>query len=592
MSGPQSGMISSTLHLDGDQGPGAGVVGHNEKKRTYPLNHLTVDAEKGHGGSSSTSFTTAADTAIENGRGDPPGSVEPPPRKVMGIVWGLVVAAILSSTFLFALDNTIVADVQPQIIGRFGQIGKLPWLSVAFLLGAVSTNLIWGKIYEQFNAKWLYIFNVFLFETGSAICGAANKMDTLIVGRAIAGVGGAGMYVGVMTLLSVTTTVHERPVYIGLTGLTWGAGTVLGPIVGGAFADSSATWRWAFYINLVIGAVVAPVYLFLLPSHDPRPQVAVKERVVELDYAGVITIVGAFISGVMAISFGGSVYEWNSGRIIGLFVCSAVLFTIFGIQQTFCILTTEERRIFPIQFLKSKSMLILFAQTACSVTAVFVPIYFIPLFFQFVHGDTALEAGVRLLPLVCLMVASVVANGVIMSKTGYYMPWYLGGGLLCILGSALMHKVDESSSTAAIYGYTILLGVGGGVFSQASYSVSQAKVKPREIPLAVGFITCAQIGGATIALSIANAVFLNQSTAKIVQIIPGSNASAVRGVIAGRGSAFFQSLAPDVRAKVLSVIVDSIGRVYILGITAGALAVVLSLFMRREKLFLTAAAAG
>ena len=107
-----------------------------------------------------------------------------------------------------------------------------------------------GKVYAQFDAKLLYLLNTFLFEAGSAICGAAPTMDALIVGRAICGLGGAGMYTGVLTLLSVTTTDHERPTYIGFTGLTWGLGTVLGPIIGGALADSSATWRWAFCRNL------------------------------------------------------------------------------------------------------------------------------------------------------------------------------------------------------------------------------------------------------------------------------------------------------------------------------------------------------
>ncbi len=79
-------------------------------------------------------------------------------------------------------------------------------------------------MYGQFNAKYLYLICVFLFEVGSAICGAANSMDMLIIGRAIAGLGGAGLYIGVMTLLSFTTTPHERPVYIGMTGLVWGAG--------------------------------------------------------------------------------------------------------------------------------------------------------------------------------------------------------------------------------------------------------------------------------------------------------------------------------------------------------------------------------
>lgn len=135
-------------HPEADQGQGTHTLGNDKKKEAPPSNHLTVDSEKGQGGASGTFFTTDGDTVVENGQGDSAGSGERPPRKVMGIVWGLVVAAILSSTFLFALDNTIVADVQPQIIARFGQIGKLPWLSVAFLLGSVSTILIWYVHYH------------------------------------------------------------------------------------------------------------------------------------------------------------------------------------------------------------------------------------------------------------------------------------------------------------------------------------------------------------------------------------------------------------------------------------------------------------
>lgn len=146
---------------------------------------------------------------------------EVPPRDITGWKWIVVVLSILSSTFLFALDNTIVADIQPVIVRQFDSVSKLSWLSVSFLIGAAATNLVWGKIFGQFNAKWTYILCVTLFEVGSAICGAAPTMDALIVGRAICGVGGSGMYVGVMTLLASTTTIHERPMYVGLTGLTW-----------------------------------------------------------------------------------------------------------------------------------------------------------------------------------------------------------------------------------------------------------------------------------------------------------------------------------------------------------------------------------
>ena len=156
---------------------------------------------------------------------------EPSPRDVHGFKWVIVVASILSSTFLFSLDNTIVADVQPAIFQRFGEIETLSWLGVSFGLGSAATIFPWCKAYGVFNIKWLYIFHVFLFEVGSALCGGANTMNALIVGRAIAGVGGCGMYVGCLTYLSVTTSVQERPVYMGATGLIWGVGTVLGPVV-------------------------------------------------------------------------------------------------------------------------------------------------------------------------------------------------------------------------------------------------------------------------------------------------------------------------------------------------------------------------
>lgn len=189
----------------------------------------------------------------------------PASREITGFRWALVISAISSSIFLYALDNTVVADIQPVIIARFGEVQKLPWLSVSFLLGATATNLVWGKIYTQFNAKWFYVFSVLVFELGSTVCATAPSMNAVIVGRALCGIGGAGLYVGCMTLIAFTTTIQERPLYISATGLTWGIGIVLGPVIGGAFSQSSVGWRWAFYINLLIGAVFAPVYIFMIP---------------------------------------------------------------------------------------------------------------------------------------------------------------------------------------------------------------------------------------------------------------------------------------------------------------------------------------
>lgn len=370
-------------------------------------------------------------------------------RDIHGWKWALVVPAILSSTFLFALDATIVADIQAIIVLHFNDVGKISWLSVAFLASAASTILIWGKVYGVFNTKRTYILCVVLFEVGSAVCGAAPSLNSLIVGRAICGVGGAGMWVGVITLLSVTTTIRERPNYLGLTGFVWGVGTVLGPIIGGAFSDSSVGWRWSFYINLCVGAAFGPV-LLLIPNKDPRPDLKFIDKAREMDPAGGLLAIGAFLSGIMAISFGGIIYPWNSGQIIGLFVCSGVLFIILGIQQAFAIFTTTSRRIFPTELLRSRTMLILFVAMAAVTTATFIPIYFVPLFFQFTKSDTGLEAGVRLLPYLFLLVFSIIGSGAFLSMHGMYMPLYLVGGILGVVGSALMYTVDENTKVANV----------------------------------------------------------------------------------------------------------------------------------------------
>lgn len=442
-------------------------------------------------------------------------------------------------------------------------------------------------MYGQFDPKWLYIFCVLGFEVGSAVCGAAPSMNALIIGRAVAGLAGAGMYLGVIMLLSIFTTPTERPAYFGLLGATFGLGTMLGPIIGGAFADSSATWRWAFYINLVIGGAFAPVYLLYLPSQDPRPGATLRQRLVELDMVGTLLQIGAFVSGIMAISFGGVLYDWNSGRIIGMFVCSGVLFIALGLQQEFAILTTKTRRVFPVQYVRQKEMCILFAQIAAASTNSFIAIYFIPVYFQFVQADQALKAGVRLLPYIIPLVVASMFNGATMEKLKYYLPWFLVGGMFIIVSNAMLFHITLTINAGYIYGALALGGIGTGLFVNAPFAIAQWIVPEREIALAVGFITCAQVAGVTISLGIANAVFLNLAQNSIQGILPGVPKGDVQAAISGVGGPFLRTLGADTQKLVLEAIITAIRKVFILGIAAGCLAVLLSAFMDRSAIDLT-----
>jgi hypothetical protein len=299
---------------------------------------------------------------------------------------------------------------------------------------------------------------------------------------------------------------------------------------------------------------------------------------------------------IMALCFGGILYDWNSGRIIALWVVAGVLYILLGFQQVYCIFTTEEQRIFPVEFFTakySKELILLFCCIAAAATIAFTPLYMIPLYFQFTRADSALEAGVRLLPLICTMVFFCIANGVVMASTGYYMPWYLFGGALGLIGGALQFSLVTSTTPASnIYGYSVLMGIGSGAFIQAGFSVAQAIVEPHNIPSAVGFISQGQSTGLTICLAIINNVLINGAQQKLSAILPGLSRDQVQATIAGVSSTIFDGLDSEKQAEVLEAIVDAINSTYGTVIAAGALAVVLSLFLSRQKLFLQGAQAG
>ncbi|KAJ5712062.1 hypothetical protein N7488_006218 [Penicillium malachiteum] len=345
--------------------------------------------------------------------------------------WFLAVLAIFSSVFLFGLDTTAVADISPAMISRFGQADLLPWLSSGYALGAMNI-LPWGKSFGVFNLKRTYILTVALFEVGSAICGAAPNMTALIIGR------GSRMYLGCITYLAMTTSPREGPHYIGLVGFVWGIGTVLGPIVGGAFADSSAGWRWTFYINLLIAALFAPIYFFLLPSIGAQPTATFLQKHKQVDWVSIIFLNGFIACFVMAINFRD--VSLSSGVLQGA-------------------------------------------------------IYYIPLFFEFAKDDKALGAAVRLLPYVFMLVAGCLINAALMVRFGYYMPWYFGGGALVVISSALMCTVNASTSNSTIYGYTVLMGIGVGSYCQASYNLSQQLVPMTELTNVVGLMSISQFLG-------------------------------------------------------------------------------------------------
>ncbi|KAF4627040.1 hypothetical protein G7Y89_g11116 [Cudoniella acicularis] len=497
---------------------------------------------------------------------------EEPQRAVTGVRWVLVCIAIYSANILYGLDTTIAADIQAAVSESFDNVTQLGWLGVGFTLGSTVAILPLGKMYAVFDNKWIFVSCLTMFAAASALCGGAPSMNVIIVGRVWAGVGGAGMYLGTLNLVTITSTPKEQPFYVGLTGFAYGTGCILGPIVGGALADSSATWRWGFYLNLVIFGAMAPIYLFLLPSLPRHTNATFKQKVRALDWLGTLLTAGLYVCFTMAFSFGGTIWAWKDGRVIALIVLWVVFMILFGITQYYCIFTNHLDRLFPLEFFRNPQLVLLYICMACGGCGLFVSIYYIPLYFLFVHGDTGIQAAVRLLPFMCFYVATILTCGAIMGRTGYHMVWYLLSGIFLTCGGATMYTVHADTSSSNIYGYAVMLGLGMTT-TQAGYAVAPLLVKPERVAEVIQFLNISQGQSQLIGLAIASSIFQSLTLKGLKEVLEGTGFSdrEIQAAIAGAQSAVLRDTTPELRARCLDVIVKSIGDAWVLIIVAGGL---------------------
>ncbi|KAK7228106.1 hypothetical protein V2G26_000276 [Clonostachys chloroleuca] len=505
-----------------------------------------------------------------------------PPRTIHGWRWAIAYAAMLSTTFLFALDNTIVADIQPAIIDDFGSVELLPWVGTGFALGTMAI-LPWGKAYGVLNNKWAYVASILLFEAGSAVCGAAPTMDALIIGRVVAGVGGSGMYSGTLTYVSVLTSAREKPAYLAGSTVVWGIGSVLGPVVGGAFAESTAKWRWGFYINLVIGAIFAPAYLLLFPAVDPQPAKSVWQRLAMIDWAMTVVFLAGAACLTLAISFGGVVYPFSSGTMIALWSVTGVLLVVAVAVAKLHPGVSKENRLYPVHFLRRPILVLMQVQVFLSSGIVLAMTYYVPLYFQFVRGDGPLDAGVRLLPLVIFLVVFSMINGVFMPRLPYYGPWYIVGSALVLVGSALMCTVEENTPNAPIYGFMILVGAGAGCYIVAGFAIMQSLVPAGDTANAVGAMTISQDLGMVLFLAIAGSLFQNIALEKIMRALPNTAASEIVHLMAGTKSPAYLRLSREEQSLVVPEITASMKNIWVFFTVAAAISFLLSLPLTKQR---------
>ncbi|KAH8729554.1 major facilitator superfamily domain-containing protein [Ilyonectria robusta] len=424
-----------------------------------------------------------------------------------GLKLVLILFSLCLAIFLVALDQTIIAPALGAITAEYGSVKDIGWYGSAYLLTTTALQPMYGTIYKLFNVKLAYLAAVFIFEVGSLISAVAPSSVAFIVGRAIAGIGCAGLFSGSIVILSLIMPLEKRPLAFGLIGGMWGIASVAGPLLGGAFTEH-ATWRWCFYVNLPIGGLAMIIVFFFV--HVNRNSAETKDmtfsaRLRQLDLYGAAIFIPAIVCLLLALQWGGADYAWSNSRIIGLFVGFGLMIAVFiGIQ-----FWQGDQGTLPPRLFKNRNVLPAMLFSMFFGAAFFPLIYYLSLYFQAIQGVSAVQAGIKILPLLLSTVLiSIVAGGLI-TAIGYYSVVIIPCMILNTVGCGMITTLDVDSPMREWFGYQVIAGLGIGAGFQIGVLVVQTVLPQEWVPVGTACVQFFQAFGGAIFIAVAQTLFQN-----------------------------------------------------------------------------------
>lgn len=355
-----------------------------------------------------------------------------------------------------------------------------------------------------------------------------------------------------------------------VSGLRFGVGAILGPLLGGAFTDH-VTWRWCFYINLPIGAVTATaVTFFFQPQMNPSSS-SLRQKLLDLDLVGNFVILGSAIMFFLALQFGGRTGDWGSSRIIGLLTGAGVAMVVFVLWQW----RRGDRALIPPSIILQRSV-----AASCGVaffiySTLLVHIYYLPIWFQAIRGDSAVTSGVHMIPYVAANALFSLIAGVFVTKIGYFAPPAIVGCAIGVAGSALLSTLKTDTASPKWIGYEILASVGLGIAIQQGFVAVQTVLRLDQLPMGTAAVTSFQSLGGAVFISVGSSVVQNE-------LISAVEASPIADVdihaVVAAGTTQFRSFVPDAALPELLKAYDhALQRVFIAAAVTSGLAFLVAL---------------
>ncbi|KAK2059680.1 major facilitator superfamily transporter [Colletotrichum caudatum] len=501
--------------------------------------------------------------------------------------WPCIQASFILGGMLLGYDVSNIANIQAPIYEAFGNIHLLPWVATGYTAMQVCLVLLVRKLVFLGNVKLQIVFYDVIFIVGAAVSGSATSMNSVIIGRVVAGIGGAGIYQLVLLVNVLLTTPAEVPRLQGLMAVSWAVGLTLGPVIGGAFAENqNATWRWAMYVNLPVLAVIVVVAFVAMPPIHLAPNISLVDGLLAIDWTGVVLHMAGFILLCSALIFSGSSWDWSSHSAIVAWVFVGVIYASYFLQQYFCLFTSRKNRNLPADLLKNRTVSMICLGTLAAGSSYGIALYYTPLFFAFTKGLEPVQAAVRLLPFIFTFIVFTIVMAGLIPVIGRYALFYVVGGALAMIGGGLQTQLTAQSSEGRIMGVSTLIGAGTGCMWQTGVAVITQSVPANRRLDATALFILVQLGGVSITIALAGCIFHNVGYNRLHASLSGLGYSAddIREALAGQDSKIWAAADRSVAAMAVSDVASVIADIQYIIVAAGALAFLSGCFMKWEKL--------
>ena len=454
------------------------------------------------------------DTNVTSTQSAPPATGAP---RIQGFALFSILAALMLTLLLEALDQTIVGTALPKIVGELQGYNLYTWAVTAYLLASTTMIPIVGKLSDQFGRKWFFVIGVIVFLCGSALSGASQTMEQLIAFRALQGLGAGTGIALVFTVVGDIFSPAERARWQGIFSGVYGFSSVVGPTIGGWLTDhgpllgtlvtNETRWRWVFYINLPIGIIALIALLVYLPNNlsQRTNNFTGWAAIRRIDFVGAILASGATISLLLGLTWGSDqTYAWSSPQVVGTLVAAGVLYIAFFIVER---LVAEP--LLPLDLLRNRVFAADCLLSLMIGTALLPLVIYLPLFLQGIQGQSATDSGVVITPLTVSVVIGAAFSGFVIARIGRYQIVAIVGSILMVIGTFLLTQLTVSTPFWITARDMIIVGVGIGMFFSLLTLVVQNSIPRTRMGVGTGATRYLTALGQTVGVAIVGTVVNN-----------------------------------------------------------------------------------